>query len=168
MALIFALSLLAACGGGGGGNSAGGGGGGADTVTLSLLPGGTVVYTETTSLATLNGYDPMIDAYYHVGSSRTFLSLYSGWTGSFLTGSYNGVLDIHFSGSSAGVYSVTTGSATVNYTRTTPLLNVVSNSGSVTVTSYDSVGGHVQGTFLASNGTYTLSGSFSATREADQ
>jgi len=159
------LSLLAGCGGGGGGGGTAGGGS-ADAVTLAR-DGASSVYTETAALSNLTGYDPYIHAYYHPASNRTFLFLYTNYTGGITTGTFNEILDITFDTSSPGTYTVGTGSAYMGYSRQLPGLAVVASSGTITVTSYGAVGGRIEGVYSAATGTRTLSGSFSVTREAD-
>jgi len=166
-AIVLSLLLvLAGCGGGGGGGGTNGGGG-ADTVSLARDGAAPAVYTETAALSNLTGDDPYIHAYYHPASNRTFLFLYTNYTGGITTGTFNEILDITFDTSSPGTYTVGTGSAYMGYSRQLPGLAVVASSGTITVTSYGAVGGRIEGVYSAATGTRTLSGSFSATREAD-
>ena len=163
--VLSLLFVLVGCGGGGGGGE-NAGGGSADAVTLAR-DGASSVYTETAALSNLTGYDPYIHAYYHPASNRTFLFLYTNYTGGITTGTFNEIFEMHFGTSSPGVYTVGIGSTFMAYSRQLPSLVVPVSSGTITVTSYGAVGERIEGVYSGVSGTRTLSGSFSVTREAN-
>ena len=165
--LLCFASIVIGCGGGGGGSGSSPNSGSADTFVFARDGGLPVSYIETTSMSNLTGYDPYMYAYYHPASARTFVNLFTAYTGDITTGHFNETVEIHFGTSSPGVYTVGTGSTFLGYSRQLPGLSVVASSGTITVTSYGPVGGRIEGVYSAASGTRTLSGSFSVTREAD-
>ncbi len=165
LVLIFSITLLASCGGGGGGGSTPGGGG-ADSVTITLS--GTTLYVETPSdLVPLYGYDPYIKGSYNTTNGTIYIYLRKGFSGTLQNPAWDEVLELDINGSSLTGYTIGVGTTHLYYTKTSSNINYIATTGTITISAYDSVGGHIQGTFSVSNGTTTMTGDFYVTREAD-
>ncbi len=166
MVLVFALSLLAACGGGGGGGGNTPGGGDADYISFVISAGTTTVRTETYDLnVPLTHYDPYIYGHYVAlsaapGSDKTFLYAFSQYNAG-----YKETISITFQGKTTGGFPI--GGNNIVSLSTQPFV-YVATAGTITVDTYEAVGGRIHGTYSVTNGTSPMSGAFSVTREADQ
>lgn len=164
LVLIFITVLLASCGSGGGGGGTGGGGADAVNITLS----GTALYVETPSdLVPLYGYDPYIKGSYNTTNGTTYIYMRKGFSGTLLNPAWNEVLELDINGNSLTSYTIGVGTTHLYYTKTSPSINYIATSGTITISAYDPVDGHIQGTFNVSNGATTMTGDFYVTREAD-
>jgi hypothetical protein len=158
IALLFALSLLSACGGGGGGGSTSGGGSDSDTMTVNIVSLSTPT-TTTTYTGSMSTTPTLIGMVY--GTSQTVVEL----AGPTLQ------VAVCAGGSNASTYPMglcAAGSGTVTYiisAGTTTTYNGAT--GTVTLTSVGGVGQPITGSFdaIVSDTTNTMRvwGSFSVT-----
>ena len=133
----------------------------ADVLSVTVDSAPAVVYNE----MNLGGfYNPAISAAYYPNQTQTVILAVKDGTNT---------LSIAIPGSTTGTFTVGVNGVIARYTDAATS-RYTASSGTVTVTKFDAVNGFVEGIFdvtatkSSSSTTYHVTGSFKATREADQ